>query len=95
MVADDSNYMLTTTDNPWNPWTHWDEWYAWDRAAGYDTPGYLARVATTSIDLSDADQDLAVKDAIDEIVSMNILGIYIKIWPEDRVKISMGPEGGL
>jgi hypothetical protein len=95
MAADDQDYMLTTTDNPWNPFTDWEEWYAWDHMAGYDTPSYLARVAKTSIDLSDADQDLLIRQAIDEIVDLNVLGIYIKIRAKDQVKISAAPEGGV
>jgi hypothetical protein len=72
-------YMLTTVDNPWNPFVNWDEWYAYDRDKGYDTPGYLARVCKFSFELSDADQEQAIMDAINEIVEMNPLGIYRKI----------------
>ncbi len=75
-MPDTDEYLLTTTDNPWNPFTHWDEWYAWDQAMGYDTPGYLARIAKVSYDLSDADQEQSIKEAIDEIIKMNIRGIY-------------------
>ena len=73
------NYMLTTADNPFNPHTHYAEWYTWDVEAGYHTCAYLARVTTTSDELSETDQDVAVSDAIDEIISENILGIYKKI----------------
>lgn len=72
-------HMLTTVDNPYNPWTHWREWYAWDEQAGYHTPGLLARVALTSDELSDADQELAIEDAIDEIVRENPLGVHRKV----------------
>lgn len=81
MVADTSRSMLTTVDNPWNPHTQWDEWYAWDRAHGYHTPEYLARVAKVPMELSDADQDQAIDDAISEIVNDNVLGLY-KIAPD-------------
>lgn len=72
-------FMLTTVDNPYDPWTQWDEWFAWDAAAGYHTPGLLARVARTSDDLSEADQSLAIQQAIDEIVQENVLGIFRKV----------------
>jgi hypothetical protein len=85
MAADAEEYMLTTVDNPWNPYTNWDEWYAYDRSMGYDTPGYLARIAKTSFDLSDADQDQIIKDAIDEIVRMNVRGIYKTITSEEVI----------
>lgn len=72
-------YMLTTIDNPYDPFTEWDDWYAWDQAAGYHTPGLLARVAFTSNELSDVDQARAVQEAIDEIVRENVLGVHQKV----------------
>lgn len=80
----DKLHMLTTVDNPWNPFTHWDEWFSYDLHAGYNTPGMLARIAITSDELSDADQDQAIEDAIDEIVRINALGIYRKISQESE-----------
>jgi len=74
-----ADHMLTTVDNPNNPFTHFDEWYAWDEAAGYHTTGYLARIVITSDELSEADQSLAIEEAIDEIVEMNVLGVYRKV----------------
>jgi len=72
-------YMLTTFDNPYDPWTQWDEWFAWDQNAGYNTPGLLARVARLSDDLSEADQHIAIQQAIDEIVYENVLGVSRKL----------------
>lgn len=74
-----SDSMLTTTDNPFSPFTQWDEWLAFDTRMGYGTLNYLARITLTSDALSPADQDLAVELAIDEIVEMNITGLYIKV----------------
>lgn len=72
-------HMLTTIDNPYNPFTDYDEWYAFDLNAGYHTPGMLARVIITSRDMSDADQDQAYEDAIEEILQFNVLGLYRKV----------------
>lgn len=92
-------HMLTTTDNPYNPSTDFDLWDAWDRRSGYHTMAYLARVAFTSHELSDADQDLAIELAIDEIVSENVLGIYKKVevefstdYPEDPALSMLNSE---
>jgi len=68
--------MLTTIDNPWNPFTHWAEWYAYDTSMGYNTVNFFARIAQFSFDLSDADQDRVLNEAIDEIVRENVRGIY-------------------
>lgn len=75
--------MLTTIDNPFNPFTQFDEWFAFDEAKGYHSCSYLARIVKTSDELSEADESLAIETAIDEIVKLNILGIYKKVTKED------------
>jgi hypothetical protein len=72
-------HMLTTVDNPYNPSTQFDEWYEFDVAAGYNTTSLLARIVKTSDELSEADQDAALEDAIDEIVKENVSGMHRKI----------------
>jgi hypothetical protein len=71
--------MLTTTDNPFDPFTEFDAWYTWDASAGYHTPSYLARIVRSSDELSEADQNAANEQGIDEIVNLNLLGIYKKV----------------
>jgi len=74
-----SSVMLTTVDNPYNPLTDFDDWQAYDEAKGYYTCAYLARIVKTSDELSEEDEAYAIEQAIDEIVKLNILGIYKKI----------------
>lgn len=74
--------MLTTIDNPFDPFTQWDDWKRYDEDMKYFTCSYLARITKTSDDLSDADNELAIENAINEIVQFNILGIYRKISAE-------------
>lgn len=74
-----ANHMLTTTDNPFDPFAQFDEWYAFDTRSGYNTLSFLARVTVTSPDLSEADQLVAIEQAMDEIVKENILGLYRKV----------------
>jgi hypothetical protein len=71
-------HMLTTADNPYDPASQFDQWLTWDEAAGYNTLSYLGRVVRTSDELSEADQSLAIEQAIDEIVSENG-GLYKKV----------------
>jgi hypothetical protein len=77
------NTMLTTSDNPFSPFTQFDEWLAFDNEKGYGTCNYLARIAKTSDELSDEDNEIATSRAIEEIVALNILGIYRKVTPKD------------
>lgn len=83
-------HMLTTVDNPYSPFTQFDEWLQFDQSSGYYTTEYLARLTLSSGDLSDADQSIAIEQAIDEIVSENVNGMYRKVpapsgWTEDIV----------
>lgn len=72
-------YMLTTVDNPFDPFDQFDEWLAYDSSLGYNTPGYLAAIASPSDELSDLDLRIAIQDAIDEIVEENVFGIHRKV----------------
>lgn len=90
-MAEVVEYMLTTVDNPWNPFTNFDEWRTFDEAAGYHTSAFLARVVRSSEALSEEDQDLAIEQAIDEIVKENVLGLYKKISSVDVKKIGQNP----
>ena len=71
--------MITTTDNPYDPFTQFDDWNAFDTINGYNTLSYLARIVKTSNELSEEDEDIAIESAIDEIVELNVLGIYKKV----------------
>lgn len=75
----DTVQMLTTLDNPFNPFTQFDEWYSFDVAHGYNTCGLIARIAMTSNELSDVDNELEVEKAIDVIANENITGNYLKV----------------
>lgn len=77
--------MLTTIDNPFDPLTQWEDWKQFDESKGYYSCEYLARIARTSDALSDADYDLAVQQAIDEICTLNLTGKYKKITYENVI----------
>ena len=78
--------MLSTIDNPYNPFTEYDEWYRYDQSKGYNTPSFLGRVVISSDELSEVDQQLAVEEAIDEIVKEDVLGMYVKVFKDEEFK---------
>lgn len=82
MSAD--SVMLTTIDNPYNPFTHYDEWEEFDEASGYYSTALLSRIAISSEELSEADQELAYEQAIDEIVKENVSGVHRKVYSENK-----------
>lgn len=70
---------LTTVDNPYDPFTQPEAWYRFDEGKGYHSCSYLARIARTSDQLSDAENEEEMERAIDDIVKYNPLGIYKKV----------------
>jgi hypothetical protein len=81
--------MLSTIDNPYSPFTQWNEWYAYDAYKGYHTGEYLARIVRSSDELSEADQNAAIDDAIQEIIKENPLGIYRPVTVDDYPKVEV------
>lgn len=79
-----AEHMLTTIDNPFDPFTQFDEWLAFDTSSGYHTSAFLARIAFSSDELSEADQSKAIEEAIEEIVQENVLGIYKKVSKKEK-----------
>ena len=71
--------MLSTKDNPYSPFTQFTEWYAFDEDLGYCSCGYLARIAKLSSGLSSEESSTEIERAVDEIIELNPLGIYIKV----------------
>ena len=73
---------LTTIDNPFNPFTDFTKWFLYDIEKGYYSCAYLARIARTSDQLSDAENLNEIERAIDEIIKLDFMGIYKKVYEE-------------
>lgn len=70
---------LTTIDNPFNPFEQFVSWFLFDEEKGYHSCAYLGRIARTSDQLTDAENDLEVERAIDEIIKYDFMNIYKKV----------------
>jgi len=75
--------MLTTFDNPYDPFEQFTSWFLFDIEKGYNTCSYLGRIARTSDQLSDVENDLEVERAIDEIIKYDFRNIYKKVIKQD------------
>lgn len=71
--------MITTFDNPFNPFEQFRSWYMFDTDKGYHTCSYLDRIAHTSEQFSDAENDAEIERAIDEIIKYDFRNIYRKV----------------
>ena len=70
---------LTTNDNPFDPDKQFTSWLMFDMEKGYNSCAYLGRIARTSDQLSDEENDLEIERAIDEIIQYDFANIYKKI----------------
>ena len=73
------NAMLTTIDNPYNPFDQFTDWFMFDIEKGYNTCGYLARIANVTDDMSDQEISDEINRAIDEIIKYDFRDIYQKV----------------
>ena len=73
---------LTTFDNPFNPFDNFDEWFSFDTEKGYNSCGYLDRIARTSSALTEEENLNEIERAIDEIVRIDPFNIYYKVTKE-------------
>lgn len=74
-----SECRLTTIDNPYDPFTQFNSWFMFDIEKGYNTCGYLGRIARTSDQFTDEENDEEVERAIDEIIKYDFMNIYRKV----------------
>lgn len=73
---------LTTVDNPYDPFDQFDQWFAFDTDKGYNSCSYLDRIARTSDQLSEEENNQEIERAIDEIIKYDFLNIYKKVKKE-------------
>lgn len=72
--------MITTNDNPYDPQLEFNQWFVFDTTNGYNTCDYLGRIAKTSDQLSDEENDFETERAIDEIIKYDFQNIYKKVY---------------
>lgn len=77
------NYMLSTIDNPFNPFEQFTSWFMFDTDKGYNCSSRLARIAKYSDDFTQKEIDEETERAIDRIIELDFLGIYIKVKNEN------------
>lgn len=74
---------LTTFDNPFDPFDQFDSWYIYDVDHGYCSCAYLDRIARTSDQLSEEENNKEIERAIDEIIRYDFRNIYKKVVRRD------------
>lgn len=78
--------MLSTIDNPFNPFEDFSSWFLFDVEKGYNSCSYLARIAKTSNEFTEKEEDEEIERAIDEIIQYDFMNLYIKVKKTDTEK---------
>lgn len=76
---------LTTFDNPFDPFEQFDSWYQFDEEKGYHSCAYLDRIAHTSSQLTEEENNREIERTIDEIIKFDFRNIYKKVTQETVV----------
>ena len=74
---------ITTTDNPFDPFDDYLSWFLFDIEKGYYTSSKLGRLTHLSDEMTEKEELEEVERAIDELISIDPLDIYVKITRED------------
>ena len=75
-----ANVALTTVDNPYDPFTQFRKWFLFDVEKGYNSCAYLGRIARTSEEFTDEENNLEIERAIDEIIRYDFMNVYRKVY---------------
>lgn len=86
-VITETDFRLTTFDNPFDPFDDFTSWFMFDIEKGYNTCGYLDRIANVTDNMSQKEVNEEIERAIDEIILYNPLNIYKKV--ERQVQVAV------
>lgn len=74
---------ISTIDNPYDPFDDFISWFMFDVEKGYYSTSKLARLSETTDDMSSKEQSEEIERAIDRLIEIDPLDIYIKVIRED------------
>ena len=73
---------ITTIDNPFDPFDNFDSWLMFDIEKGYYSGSKVARLIKTTDDMSQQEELEEIERAIDRLIEIDPLDIYIKVTRE-------------
>ena len=71
--------MLSTVDNPFNPFKQFDSWFRFDVEKGHNSCALLGRIARTSDQLTDDENEEEIERAINQIIRYDYENKYCRV----------------
>lgn len=79
MAYTTTEYALTTVDNPYDPFDDFEHWFLFDVENHYDSCSLLGRIARTSDQFTDDENNQEIERAIDTIIKNDFMNVYKKV----------------
>ena len=76
-------YALTTVDNPYDRNENFEMWFLWDVNHGYNTVDLEIQQANLTYDMTEDEENEAIDNAINKIMSNDLFSIYKRIELKD------------
>ena len=70
---------ISTIDNPFNPFDDFTSWLMYDIEKGYYSSSKVARLINTTDDMTEEEEFEEIERAIDRLIEIDPLDIYIKV----------------
>ena len=70
---------ITTIDNPFDPFDDFIHWFLFDVEKGYYTSSKIGRLVKTEDGMTEKEEIEAIERAIDRLIEIDPLDIYIKV----------------
>ena len=70
---------ITTIDNPFDPFDDFNSWFMFDVEKGYYTSSKLGRLTKLTDDMTEKEETEEIERAIDRLIEIDPLDIYIKL----------------
>ena len=90
-MVKETEFMLTTVDNPYDPFDNFDEWRLLDIKKSNEIGfvpccEYLAKIADLSDEMTQKERNAEIERAIDEIIQFNTMREFKKVSKEFEVE---------
>ena len=79
----ETEFMLTTVDNPYNPFEQFAQWDLYDKEQGHETCSLIARLSQLSYDMTQKEENDEYDRVVELIIQRDPFDKYKKFYKTD------------